>query len=89
MGGATQFPRKQKACDHQYDQPVKAAKKGGQSKRDEGADAERDHGYHVLEGPLGNDIHEYDYPAEQEGPEIVYHVLDGPTPVQEETQFIY
>ena len=90
MEGATQFPRKQKAYDHQYDQPVKAAKKkGGQSKRDEAADAERDHGYHVLEGPPGVDVDDYDYPAEREGPEMVYHVLDGPTPVEEETQFIY
>ena len=90
MGGATQFPQKQKACDHQYDHLVKAAKKkGDQSKRDEGADAERDHDYHVLEGPLRVDVDDYDYLAEWEEPEIVYRVLDGPTLVEEETQFIY
>jgi predicted DNA-binding WGR domain protein len=87
VGGATQFPWKQKACEHEYDHLIKAAKKkGGQSK---GSGTERDHQYHVLEGPLGNDVDDYDYPAEREGPEIVYHVLDGPTPVEEETQFIY
>ena len=85
VGGATQFPRKQTACEHQYDHLVKVVKKGSQSKRYERADEERDHGYHVLEGPGDDD---YDYPDEQEG-EIVYHVLDGPTPVEEETQFIY
>ena len=90
MGGAIQFPRKQKVCDHQYDHLVKAAKKkGGQSKRNEGADTERDHDYHVLEGPLSIDVDDYDYPAEREEPEIMYRVLDGPTPVEEETQFIY
>ena len=86
MGGATKFPRKQKACEHQYDHLVK--KKGGQSKRDEGFDTERDHEYHILEGLAGDDINDYDYPDEREG-EIVYHVLDGPTPVEEETQFTY
>ena len=89
MGRATQFPQKQKACEHQYDHLVKAVKKtGGQSKRDEGFDAKRDHEYHVLEGPVGDDIDDYDYPDEREG-EMVYHVLDGPTPVEEETQFTY
>ena len=83
VGGATQFTRKQKACEHQYDHLVK--KKGGQYERDVRADEERDHGYHVLEGP---GVDDYDYPDEREG-EIVYHVLDGPTPVEEETQFTY
>ena len=49
---------------------------------------QRDHEYHVLEGPIGDDIDDYDYPDEREG-EMVYHVLDGPTPVEEETQFTY
>ena len=88
MGGATQFPWKQKVCEHQYDHLVK--KKGGQSKIDEGLDTERDHEYHMLEGPAaaGNDIDDYDYPDEREG-EIIYHVLDGPTLIEEETQFTY
>ena len=90
MGGATQFPRKQKGCDHQYDHLVKAMKrKAVQNKQDEGFDMEWDHEYHVLEGPAaGNDIDDYDYQDEREG-EAVYHVLDGPTPVEEETQFIH
>ena len=80
VGMATQFPRKQGEIEHQYDHLVEKVKqKDGQSKRDEGVDAEIDHNYHVLDGP-GND---YDDPDEQER-ETVYHILDGPTPTEPE-----
>ena len=65
--------------EHQYDHLVKnVKKKDNQRKRDEGIDeGEMDHDYHELEG-AGDD---YDYPEEKER-DIVYHVLDGPTPIE-------
>ena len=66
--------------EHQYDKLIKIVKhKGGQSKRDETAYSEREHTYHVLEGS-GND---YDDLDDQGGND--YHILEGPTPVEEET----
>ena len=81
VGVATQFPRKQGEIEHQYDHLIKnVKKKDGQKKRDEGIDkGEMDHDYHMLEGP-GDD---YDYPEEKER-DIVYHILDGPTPTETE-----
>ena len=77
VGVASQFPRKRGETEHQYDHLVKnVKKKDGQRKKDEG---EMDHDYHELEGP-GDD---YDYPEEKER-DIVYHVLDGPTPIETE-----
>ena len=81
MGMATQYPRKRGEIEHQYDHLVKNVKKeDGQRERDEGIDErEMDHDYHELEEP-GDD---YDYPEEKER-DIVYHVLDGPTPIEPE-----
>ena len=78
---ATQFPSQWGEIEHQYDHLVKnIKKKDGQRERDEGIDeGEMDHDYHELEGP-GDD---YDYPEEKEK-NIVYHVLDGPTPIETE-----
>ena len=79
VGVATQFPRQQGEIEHQYDPLIKKVKKkDSQRKRDEGTDeGEMDHNCHELEGP-GDD---YDYPEEKER-DIVYHVLDGPTPIE-------
>ena len=79
VGVASQFPRQRGEIEHQYDHLVKKVKKkDSQRKRDEGIDeGEMDHDYHELEGP-GDD---YDYPEEKER-DIVYHILDGPTPIE-------
>ena len=82
MGGATQFSTKQDMSEHEYDQLIQVVKKG--SNKDEGVDAETGHDYHVLEG--SRDDNDYDYSNKQEE-EMVYHVLEGPTLTEEETQF--
>ena len=79
VGVASQFPRQQGEIEHQYDPLIKKVKKkDSQRKRDEGTnEGEMDHNYHELEGLRDN----YDYQEKKER-DIVYHVLDGPTPIE-------